>query len=250
MMTRWKAFSIHIAISATIAIGISALMLMLWYTPSFFSAAGGQKLLIVLLGVDVTLGPLITLIIFNSKKSRKQLAFDFSVIGILQFAALFYGMNVMFESRPVYVAFNKDAFYLATADQIFDEDLAQSSYSEFKSLPLTGPLYVYAEMPTSKKEIDKIEFMTPFGKGLHCFPQYFKPYSENMQLAGQAAKPLAELKKLNESRIAEIDQAIKNTGRAESDLGFLPLHGVNVNFAVLLVKSDGKVLEILQMNPM
>jgi len=248
-MTRWKAFTIHLTISATIAVGVSALMLMLWYTPSFFAAAGGKKLLLLLLGVDVTLGPLITLIIFNITKSRKELVFDLSIIAVIQFAALFYGMSVMFQSRPVYVVFNKDTFSLVTANQISDEDLAQSRDADFKSLPMTGPVYVFAEMPTTKEEIEDVETFTFFGKGLHYFPQYFKPYAEPMLLAGQAAKPLTDLRKLNEARITEINQVIQSSGRTEADLGFLPLRGERMNLVVLLGKSDGKVLKILQMKP-
>jgi hypothetical protein len=77
MMSRWKASSIHLALSATIAVSVLALMLLLWYAPPFFSALGGYHLLLILLGVDVSLGPLITLIIFNPKKDRKALTFDF-----------------------------------------------------------------------------------------------------------------------------------------------------------------------------
>jgi hypothetical protein len=249
MMTRWKAFSIHLTISAAIAVGVAVLMLWLWYTPAFFSAAGGQTLLLLLLGIDVTLGPLITLVIFNSKKSRKALTFDFSVIAMLQVAALLYGMNVMFQSRPVFVAYLTDSFALATADQISAADLAKSKYPDFQSLPLTGPVYVHAEMPTNANEKGDVELGTALGKGLQCFPQHYRPYSEHMKMAGQAAKPLAELKKLNEDRSTDIDKAVQSSGRSEADLGFLPLSGVDTNLAVLLGKSDGKIIEILQLRP-
>jgi hypothetical protein len=249
MMTRWKAFTIHLTISATIAVGVSALMLMLWYTSIFFAAAGGRTLLILLLGVDVIIGPLITLIIFNAKKSRKMLIFDFSVIAILQIAALIYGMSVMFQSRPVYVAFTKDSFSLVTANEIDRTDLDLSSNPAFKSLPLTGPVFVYAEMPGNASEKKEVEYYMVFGKGLHLYPQYFKPYAEFSHLAGQAAKPVSALKELNGDRITEINQLIESSGRAEAELGFLPLQAKEMSWTVILDKSNGKVLKVLQMNP-
>jgi hypothetical protein len=249
MMTRWKAFSIHLVLSATIALGVALLMLLVWYTPSFFSASGGQRLLLIILAVDITLGPLITLVIFNTKKSRKALTFDFSVIAVLQFAALFYGMSVMFQSRPVFVAYMKESFALATADQISEADLTKSKYPNFKSLPLTGPVYVYAEMPTNTNEKGDVELGTALGKGLQCFPQHYRPYTEHMKIAGREAKPLEELKKLNEGRITDINQAILSSGRSEAELGFLPLRALDMDLTVLLGKSDGKVIEILQMRP-
>ena len=248
-MTRTKAFAIHLTLSAMIASAVAALMFLFWYTPAFFSAAGGKNLLMLILGVDVTLGPLITLIIFNTKKSRKMLAFDFLIIAILQISALLYGTNIMFHSRPVFIAFMQDTFAVATADMVLDLNLEKSRNAEFKSLPLTGPVYVYAEMPSDAKEKNEVELASAFGMGLQCFPQYFKPYAEKMQLAGQAAKPLSALRKLNEANVTEIEHAILSSGRVEADLGFLPLQGVGVNMAVLLGKRDGKVLDILNLNP-
>jgi hypothetical protein len=52
-MSRWKASGIH------------------------FEAAGGDRLIFILAAVDVTLGPLITLIIF--KAGKKGLKFDLAV---------------------------------------------------------------------------------------------------------------------------------------------------------------------------
>ena len=64
-LTRWKAFVLHLAISALIATTVVALVVMLWYPPPYFAAMGGETLLRLLIGVDVVLGPLITLIIFD-----------------------------------------------------------------------------------------------------------------------------------------------------------------------------------------
>jgi len=248
-MTRTKAFAIHLTISAVIASAVAALMFLLWYTPAFFAAAGGKNLLMLILGVDVTLGPLITLIIFNAKKSRKMLAFDFSVIAILQISALLYGTNIMFDSRPVFIAYMQDKFAVATADMVLDLNLEKVHDPRFKSLPLTGPVYVFSEMPTDANEKSNVELATALGMGLQNFPQYYKPYAEKMSLAGQTAKPLSALKKLNEDRVKDIEHAILSSGRAETDLGFLPLQGVGVNMTVLLDKRDGTVLDILNLNP-
>ena len=248
-MTRKKAFSIHLATSAIIATCISVPLLLLWYTPDFFAAANAQILLLLLLGVDVVLGPLITLIIFNSKKSRKELIFDFSIIASLQVAALLYGMSISFQARPVFVAFTQDSFTVAIANQILDINLERSKHPEFKSLSLTGPVYVYAEMPIDQKERDDIEYSKIFGMGLHCFPEYFKPYTENMKIAGQAAKPLSAMTKLADGDIAVLNKAVKRSGKPESEIGYLPLKGMRKDLTILLDKNDGKILDVLQISP-
>ena len=247
-MSRWKASFIHLSLSAAIAISVIALMLLLWYAPPFFSAVGGYQLLLILLGVDVTLGPLITLIIFNPKKSRKALNFDFSVIALLQISALIYGMSVMYQTRPVFVVFSLDSFDLVTANMLEQKDITQARHPDYRSLPLTGPIYVYTEMPTDIKDRNEVVMSSMSGKDLPQFPQYYQPYAEHMSAAGRAAKPIAELKKLNPDRVDEIADAVRATGQKEADLSFLPLRAKYEDMAVIVDK-NGKVLTTLQMRP-
>lgn len=248
-MSRWKASSLHLAISVGIAAAVLALMLLVWYPHPIFAAVGGQQVLLILLAVDVTLGPFITLLIFNAKKSRRALTFDLSVIAVLQVSALIYGMSVVFQARPVYVVFSKDSFDLVSAHMLTREDLAKARYPDYKSLPLAGPVYVYSEMPTDVNERNELVMSALSGKDLPLFPQYYKPYAEHMAAAGRAAKPLAELKRLNPDRVGEIDDAIRTSERNEIDIGFLPLRAKHRHLAVLVGKSDGKVLTIAKLNP-
>jgi hypothetical protein len=249
-MSRWKASLIHLSISAFIGVAVLALMLLVWYPHLFFVALGGQLVLMILLGVDVALGPLATLIIFNAKKSRKALAFDLSIIATLQLAALLYGMSVVFQARPVFVVFSKDSFDLVTANMLSNEDIAKAKHPDYRTLSLTGPVYVYTELPADIKEKNEIVLGTfSSGKDLPQYPQYYQPFSEHMTTAGKAAKPIAELKKLNPERAAEIDDAVNNSGRAEADLGYLPLRAKHQDLAILVGKSDGQILKSLRMRP-
>jgi hypothetical protein len=248
-MTRWKASLIHITISAAIGTVVLALMLLLWYPYPLFEAVGGQQVLMILLGVDVSLGPLVTLIIFNTKKSRKALTFDLSVIATLQAAALLYGLSVVYHARPVFVVFSNNSFDLVTANMLSDDDIAKARNPYYRSLPLTGPVYVYSEMPTDIKERNEVVLGAFSGKDLPQFPQYYMPYDEHKSAAGRTAKPMAELRKLNPDRTADIDDAIHKSGRSETDLGYSPMRAKYQDQAVLVGKSDGQVLAVLRMRP-
>jgi hypothetical protein len=247
-MTRWKASAIHLAISATIAIIALALMLLLWYAPPFFSSAGGRQVLLIMLGVDVTLGPLITLIIFNTKKTRKTLVLDYLVIGILQFSALLYGVNVMFHGRPVFVVFIKNSFDMVLANQLNDEDIRRAK-PEYRSLPLTGPVYVYSELPKDIKERNEVVLAAFSGKDLPMFPQYYQLYAGHEPAVGAAAQPIADLKKLNPGRVTEIDDTIRRNGWVESEIGFVPLRSKFEDMTVVVKRRDGKILSMLKMPP-
>lgn len=248
-LSRWKASSLHLISSIVIAIAILALMLLVWYPYPLFAAVGGQQVLMILLGVDLTLGPLITLLIFNTKKSRRELTLDLTVVVMLQVAALLYGMNVVFQARPVFVVFSKNSYDLVTANMLSSDDLAKASYPDYRALSLTGPLYVYSEMPTDIKERNEVVSSSFSGKDLPQFPQYYQPYAEHMAAAGQAAKPLSELKQLNPARATEIDDAIRNSGKNEADLGYLPLRAKHQDLTVLVARSDGKIMAMLTMRP-
>src|SRR5512132_772047 len=102
-MNRFKAALIHLGISACIAGATLLFMLTVWYPGPFFKAVGGDGLILILLGVDVAIGPLITLVVFDTRK--KSLKMDLAVVALLQLAAFSYGVWTIFEARPVYIAF-------------------------------------------------------------------------------------------------------------------------------------------------
>ncbi|MEO6565845.1 MAG: pilus assembly protein, partial [Casimicrobiaceae bacterium] len=77
--TRWQASGLHLVLSVLIAATLVVLVLALWYPAPYFAAMGGATLLRLLIGVDVILGPLITLIIFDTRKPR--LKWDLAAVG-------------------------------------------------------------------------------------------------------------------------------------------------------------------------
>lgn len=247
-MTRWKAFLIHLAISAAVAISSLLLMLIFWYAPPFFSSAGGKQVLLIMLGVDVALGPLITLIIFNTLKTRKALLFDFVVIGVLQFSALAYGVNVMFHGRPVYVVFIKNSFDMVLANQLNDMDI-EKAQPQYRSLPVTGPVYVYSAMPTNLNDRNEVVLAAFSGKDLPLFPQHYQAYAGHEAEVGAAAKPISELRTLNSNRSEEINGELQHQGWVESDIGFVPLRSKFEDMAVIVSKHDGKILKVLKLRP-
>lgn len=115
-LNRYKAAGIHLAISAAVAVVVLALLLLVWYPQPYFRLAGGAGLMLILIGVDVVMGPLLTLIVFDPAK--KSLKLDLAVIAALQVAALAYGITVIAQARPVFVVFAGDRFTVVAANQI------------------------------------------------------------------------------------------------------------------------------------
>ena len=98
---RLRASAIHLAISLSVATLAALLVFGWWYPYPYRELSGGRELFALVVAVDVVLGPLITLVIFNVAKTRRHLMMDFTVIGLLQVAALAYGLWTVFVARPV-----------------------------------------------------------------------------------------------------------------------------------------------------
>jgi len=248
-MSRWKAAAVHLTISAAIAGAVLSAMLAVWYPQPFFEAAGGSHLLFILVGVDVVLGPTITLIIFDlKKKSLRALRIDLTIIATLQLAALLYGVHVVFQARPVFIVFVKDRFELVTAAEIDPDELAKASRPEYRELPLTGPKIIGTEPPADPKERERILFASVLGHlDWQDFPELYVPYSE---VAAQAA---AKGMTVERARAVEPDAAVavadylKRTGRHEADVRLLPLRARRTWLVVLVDAKSGAVLAFLSL---
>jgi hypothetical protein len=243
-MSRWKASGIHLLLSATIAGSVLIFMLALWYPWPLFEVAGGSGLILILIGVDVTVGPLITLIIFKSGK--KGLKFDLAAIASLQLAALAYGVHAMYLARPVYLAFTIDRFEVVTAKDLDPEDLARVTRAEFKRVPLGRPRYVAAVLPSDLKERTKVLETSLVGKDLQLYPQYYVPYEQEVPNALKRAKAVSVLLERDPQIMRNHLESAK---RSEQSVKFLPLRGVRTDAAVLLDASSGAPLDIVLVNP-
>ena len=245
--SRYRAAGIHVAISAVIACGVLLGMLFFFYPSPYFGAVGGKDLLMILIGVDVVLGPLITLIIFNPKK--KSLKWDLAAIGVMQVAALVYGAYTMFEARPVYTVFATDKFVVLTANNVDAKLLAKVTREEFKKLPLMGPAIVVAKPPDGEKEQQDLLFVQAMGVGIQYMPQYYVPYNEAVSSVLQQAKPLAQLKKLNPQSHHLLARMLPSLRKQESEVVFLPVNARKQVMTALLDGKTGKILKIEAVSP-
>lgn len=75
-MSRWKAAAIHFSISLLVFLFLLTLILWLWYPGILFSIDGGWSGLRLVIGVDLLLGPLLTLVVFKSGKPGRQINSD------------------------------------------------------------------------------------------------------------------------------------------------------------------------------
>jgi len=245
-LSRWQAALVHLAISIAIVALIVAVMLLVWYPRLYFRAAGGATLLLLLIGVNVVVAPLLTLLVYNAKKKRIKL--DLIVIAMLQLAALTYGTMAIFNARPVYVAFAGDRFEIVAANEIDESDL-EKAVPEFRSLPLTGPKLVGAKLPVDREERERLMLGAVFGGSLGLFPQHYVPYAAVAENAIAKGQRLSELKAKHPASGVDIDAVIAASGSSDAGLRYLPLQGRHADMAAVVDTVRGDILAVMDVDP-
>ncbi len=246
-MSRWKAASIHLSISATIGLVVGALLLLVWYPPPYFHAAGADTLVLLLVGVDLVLGPLLTLILFRSGK--KGLKFDLAMIAVLQAGALIYGLSIVLESRPVFLVSAVDRFVLVSASELDPKDLAKGSKPEFRSLSFTGPRLAGTRIPGTWQERNKVLFSATAGKDIDEYPQYYVDYASAAPALLERAKPLDKLRIPDPEQRETLRAALAKVGEPADRIVWVPLTARKANLVMLLDRENGQPLRAVAVNP-
>jgi hypothetical protein len=149
--SRWLAFGIHLSISLIVLMALLSLIFFVWF-PHDLIFAGGINGLKILMGVDLILGPLLTLIVY--KHGKKGLAFDLTLIALLQFACLFAGTWLVFNERPLVQLLADDGVHLLAASDFKQYDI------QLSALPGSYPKHVLLELPEDLSILDNIKFNT------------------------------------------------------------------------------------------
>ncbi|GAB4185937.1 MAG: fimb protein [Wenzhouxiangellaceae bacterium] len=247
-MSRWLAASIHLLISAVIAATALIITFYLWYPHPLFEASGASFLLYVLVGVDVALGPLITLIIF--KVGKPGLKFDLTFIAVAQVIALSYGMAVIADARPVFVVFAVDRFNAVPAHRVMEASLGRVKNEDYAELSWTGPVLVAAELPTEREQRHELMFAALSGSDIETWPEYFVPYETQRDQVLARGWPLQRLWDRHPEQADELRQYLDEKGYSDGrELKYLPLVAARRDMAMVVDAETAEVLTALPVNP-
>lgn len=247
-MSRWKAAAIHVSLSLVIALLVIAALYLVWYPPPLFQASGLDQFLIILLGVDVVVGPLLTLVVFRAGKPGMRM--DMSVIALAQVAALLYGLHVMWQARPVYMVAAVDRLTLVTPVDFDPEHLALAKDTDYASLPLFGAQLVGAKPPSDPVAREQLMHeATEGGKDYDLRPQYYVPYAEVSAGLVARARPVSALLALYPSAGEALAAAAVRANLASDDLVYVPLKTARRYVTAVLAPADGRIVLMLDVDP-
>jgi len=235
---------VHLLLSAVVAGLCAALVLGVWYPTPYREIAGGRDLFLLIVSVDLVLGPLITFAIFDRRKPWRELRRDLAIVGLLQLAGLGFGMHTVWQARPVYLVFEVDRFKVVRAIDIDDADLPQAIPS-LQTLPRFGPGIIMARPPALQGEVLASIESAMAGRDINTQPKTWHPYEEAKASVLKRLKPLKALRDAEPARAAEVDAAVRDTGLPLEKLGYLPLIARRDHWIVLVDNESARVVGYL-----
>jgi hypothetical protein len=245
---RIRASAIHLGLSAVVALLCGLLVFAIWYPYPYREISGGRELFFLVITVDVILGPLITLAVFNRIKPLPELRRDLSIIALIQWAALFYGLWTVFVARPVHMVFEIDRFRVVHAIEV-DLGLLAKVPTNVNAMPLLGPTLLAIRPFKDEQERMDVTLEALQGATLGARADFWVPYEDAKNAVLKEAKPASLLLSHLKLQAPLIEQAIKEAGRTADSLVYLPLVGRKFFWTALLDPATAEVVTTIPVDP-
>ena len=239
-----KAFGWHLLASLLIAAVSLGVVFFVWYPQPLYQATGVIKIFLIMLGIDIILGPLLTFIVYKPKK--RTLKFDLAVIVLIQLAAFSYGFYHVYDGRPAWIAYSVDRFDLVKNNEIDTRKLTEA-LPTYQKVSQSGARYVAAMIPTDNSEIRNEILFDEVGYGIAPSqrPELYQPLSTVDEVMLTRTKAIDELYDYNDK--ADVDNILSKYPTATR---YLPLKASAINMVVLIDKTEAdKVVNIVNLRP-
>ena len=241
MSKRLRFFMGHMAASICIALLVLGLVYGLWYPSPLAKAVGVTHIFLMLLAIDVILGPILGFVVY--KESKKTLKFDLSVIILIQIAALVFGVYNIAQARPAWVVFNTDRFELIrNNDLVLSEKAPQD---EFAQVSWVGPQWAAVKVTNDVQQKNEDLFAEALG-GLSIAqrPERYIDIDEEKATLRKRALPLSGLYQYNDKQ--QVNTVLAKYPQANH---WLPMKALSIDMVVLINKEKAEVIKIVDLRP-
>jgi hypothetical protein len=187
---RYAAFAVHLGISFVMFLVLAAIIKFLWYPGVLFETEGGWDGIKLIAGVDLVIGPTLTLMVYNIAK--KELKRDLAIIGLLQAACIVGGMGTVAYSRPIAVIYAAGTFFVATQQRFDNHDI---DTSQVELLQQRKPVWIAVDVPTQQQQ--RLEFLQKWGikGGFDLAVPFFRSYEKSLGMLANEGRSTAEIEK-------------------------------------------------------
>lgn len=242
-MIRIKAASTHFILSVVIFVSVIVFSRYFWYPPPHFSASGGWQGLKIVASVDLVLGPLLTLIVFDLSKGVKKLLFDLTLIAMIQFSALAWGVTTIFQQRPVAVVFWEDGFYAVPAIALKDQQIPAFMQTQQVT---HKPVFVYAEKPQTVEGLKQlIESLSQQSLAPHHQAALYRPLQPFFDDIKPMQVNIDEIVATNSEMKKALDTILHNNNTKISDYCYFSLKSKYRNI-ILIFSPVGELIDYIE----
>ncbi len=239
---RVKFFIRHLVISLFIASLALILVFIFWYPSPLSKAIGVTYLFLMMLAIDVIIGPILGFIVY--KVGKKTLKMDLSIIIVQQILALGYGIYSIEQGRPVWIAFNVDRFELVRKNEMITDNI-ERALPQFQHPSLFKPQWVAVKFAKDANTRSDDLFAEALGGiSIAQKPERYVDFSKATMQLKQRAKSLDMLKQYNDEQ--QVDRILSKYPQAT---GFVPLKANAVDMTALINKDKGEVVKIVDLRP-
>ncbi|UTO19847.1 type IV pilin accessory protein [Acinetobacter sp. Z1] len=242
MLKRFKFFLSHLFISFLVGLVVVGLVFFIWYPMPLAKATGVTQVFLMMLAIDVIVGPILGLLVY--KDDKKRLIFDLTIIILIQLSALCYGIYNIAQGRPVWMVYNVDRFELVRNNEIYTKNLHQAD-KRFQRTSWLKPQFVATEFAKDPKRRSQDMFDEIMG-GLEI-SQRPERYVDLSKVKQQIQKRTQKLNLLNQFNDKAIVQKI--LAQYPEATGYVPLKANAVDMTVLVSKEKGEVVKIVDLRP-
>jgi hypothetical protein len=194
-----------------------------WFPYSFSLLGGFTRTALMLIFVDLILGPLLVFIVF--KEGKKYLQFDINVLLSIQIMAFIFGAYSLFLKHPAYAVFTGDRFTLTNVSEIYPYQPWQKNIS---TLFLSSPQLVVAKIPENKDEKSKLllDVILNQKPDIDKRPHYYQPLRAHLETVLTSRLQPDTIFSTNNAQQKRKDFLQQHGGNI-NDYAFFPLRGNN-----------------------
>jgi len=188
------------------------------------------------MATNLVCGPLLTAFVFNPRKSRKEIYLDLSLIGIIQCAALAYGLYSISLARPVALVFEADRMVAVSAASIFP--------AEKQGFSWTGPVLRGTREPRNGQETLESVGLSLQGIEPSARPSWWQDYALSIPEVKRKMKTLKSLRAdLSSDQQHTLDEVVRKVKRPIEELHYLPLvAGKNLDGWIAILDDTGQIV--------
>jgi hypothetical protein len=228
MRFRLKALGLHLLASASVLTLVLGTLYVGWYRWPGWYLSDALNVLIVLAGVDLAVGPLLTSVVAAPGKPRRELKRDIGIIVVVQLCALVYGTVSLWRGRPLYYAFSENVLQLVQAYDINADELVIARRQNAAIVPhwYSLPRWIWAPLPQDPDERARI-VASAIGGGddVISMPRYYMPWEQGLPMLRQQLQKVDKVAYFAPKQKSELKVSMRVAGLAPDQLNAIPLTG-------------------------